>query len=287
VRKRAEQMPERRQGELLLLFLTMIWGTTFITTRTALNGVSPLVLLGLRFSIGFVILFVVFIRRMLRVTRMDLWAGFVLSVIFFIGNALQTTGLKYTSAGISGFITAMSVVLVPPIAAVILREKARLSAIFGIGLATVGLALLLLGDSLNISLGDTLTLGCAVAFAFHIVFVTKYAPQTEPTVIVAVQLAISAAASFIMAAFTQTLQAPSTDALLVAIYLGVAATALGFVLQVYGQRKTTATRAALIFTMEPVFAAFFAYIVAGETLTQRGLVGCLLILVGILASELL
>ena len=287
MRKRVDQLPEQRQGELLLLLLTVIWGTTFITTRTALEGVSPFMLLGLRFSIGFAVLFVIFFRRMLRITRLDLWAGFVLGVIFFAGNAFQTTGLMYTSAGVSGFITAMSVVMVPPIAAVVLRERPRPSAIIGILLATTGLALLSLNESLTIGLGDILTLGCAVAFAFHIVYTTKYGLQTEPTVMVAVQLGISAVAAFAFAAFTHTLQAPSTEALLAATYLGFAATAFAFVLQVYGQRKTTATRAALIFTMEPVFAALFAYMIAGEVLTPRGLVGCVLIMVGMLASELL
>lgn len=277
---------EQRQGELQLLLLTVIWGTTFIVTRTTLNAVSPFMLLGLRFSIGFLVIFVLFFRRMRRVTRLDMQAGLVLGVIFFVGNALQTTGLRYTSAGVSGFITALSVVMVPPLATLVLRERPRWSAIIGIVLATSGLALLSLNENLTIGLGDLLTLGCAVAFAFHITYVSKYGPHTEPTVIVAIQLALSALAAFVMAALTGTIEMPSGDVLLTATYLGLLATALAFVLQVYGQRKTTATRAALIFTMEPVFAAFFAYLVAGEVLSERGLVGCVLILVGMIVAEL-
>jgi drug/metabolite transporter (DMT)-like permease len=279
--------PGQRQAELGLLFLTVIWGTTFITTRLALNDVTPLMLLGMRFAIGFVVLFVLFFRRMLRVNRRDVIAGVVLGILFFIGNVLQTTGLKYTSAGISGFITAMSVVMVPVFAGAILHEKARPSAVIGIVLATIGLALLSLNGSVGMGLGDLLTLGCAVAFAFHIVYTTKYGPRTEPVVIVAIQLLIGTVASFGLVALTETVPVLTQSAIMAAIYLGLMATAFAFVMQVYGQRKTTATRAALIYTMEPVFAAFFAYVIAGETLGERGILGCVLILVGMVVAELL
>jgi drug/metabolite transporter (DMT)-like permease len=280
-------LSRQRQAELSLVFLTMIWGTTFIATRTALSGISPLMLLGIRFAVGFIALFVLFFPRMRRITRMDVRAGLVLGILFFVGNVLQTTGLKYTTAGVSGFITALSVVMVPPIALVVLKEKPRIGALVGVILAMIGLALLTLGDGLSAGLGELLTVGCAIAFAFHIVYVTKYGSVTEPTVMVAVQLGLSAIAAFAMAGLTGTAAAPSPAALKAAIYLGLVATAFAFVMQVYAQRLTTATRAALIFTLEPVFAAIFAYLVAGEVIGPRGLAGCALILIGTLVAELL
>jgi len=278
---------QQRKAELTLVFLTMIWGTTFIATRIALTEISPLMLLGIRFTIGFLALFILFFPRMRRITRMDVRAGIVLGLLFFVGNVLQTTGLKYTTAGVSGFITALSVVMVPPIALVVLKEKPRAGAIVGVILAIIGLAFLTLGDSLSAGIGELLTVGCAIAFAFHIVYVTKYGALTEPTVMVAVQLGLSAVAAFAMAGLTGTVATPSPAALKAGIYLGLAATAFAFVVQVYAQRLTTATRAALIYTMEPVFAALFAYLIAGEVIGPRGLVGCALILAGTLIAELL
>jgi len=277
---------DQRKGEVLLLLLTVIWGTTFITTRTALNNITPFMLLGLRFSIGLAVLGVVFFRRLLRITRREVWAGSVLGLVFFLGNALQTSGLKYTSASVSGFLTALSVVIVPGIAFFVLRERLRVGALVGVVLATIGLALLSLTDQLTIGYGDLLTVGCAVAFAFHIVYVTKYAAQAEPVGMVIVQLAIAAVLSFACAALTEPIQPLNMETLFPAFYLGIMATAVAFVGQVYGQRKTTATRAALIYTMEPVFAAFFAYLVAGEMIGPRGLVGCIFILAGMLIAEL-
>ena len=280
-------LSQQRQAELSLVFLTMIWGTTFIATRTALAGVSPLMLLGIRFAVGFITLFVLFFPRMRRITRMDVRAGLVLGILFFVGNVLQTTGLKYTTAGVSGFITALSVVMVPPIALVVLKEKPRIGAVVGVILAIIGLGLLTLGDGLSAGLGELLTVGCAIAFAFHIVYVTKYGSVTEPTVMVAVQLGLSAIAAFAMAGLTGTAAAPSAAALRAGIYLGLVATAFAFVVQVYAQRMTTATRAALIYTLEPVFAVIFAYLVAGEVIGPRGLAGCALILIGTLVAELM
>ena len=277
---------QQRQAELMLLFLTMIWGSSFIVIRIALPYVGTFTLLSIRFIIGFVALFAIFFGRMRRITHADVKAGVILGCMFFLGNALQTSGLRSTNAGVSGFITALSVVMVPPIALIVLRQRPSTGAIIGIVLAAVGLALLTLNESLTLGYGELLTLGCAVVFALHIVYTSKYAAHTEPTVMVAVQLVLASVAAVIMAATTESIGVLSNEVLLAGLYLGLLPTAFCFVLQVYGQRITTATRAALMFTAEPVFAALFAFLVAGEVLSPRGLVGCVLILGGMLAAEL-
>ncbi len=278
---------EQRQAELALLLTTVIWGSTFIIIRTTLGGVGPFTLLALRFVIGFAALFFLFINRMRHITWIDVRAGLLLGLLFFAGNALQTSGLQYTTASVSGFITALSVVMVPPIALVVLRQRPTRGAIIGVILATIGLALLSLNDNFTLGYGDLLTLGCAVVFALHIVFTARYAVRTEPTVMVAVQLALAAVASMVFAGATETVVWPlSREVWLVALYLGLLPTAFCFVVQVYGQRRTSAARTALIFTAEPVFAALFAFLVAGELLSPRGLVGCVLILAGVLVAEL-
>jgi drug/metabolite transporter (DMT)-like permease len=277
---------QQRQAELGLLLTTVIWGSTFILIRNILPSVGPFTLLALRFVIGFAALFLLFMGRMRRITRRDVKAGVILGLLFFAGNALQTSGLQYTSAGVSGFITALSVVMVPPFALLVLRQRSTRGAVVGVVLATIGLALLSLNDNLSLGYGDLLTLGCAVVFAFHIVYTAKYAMQTEPTVMVAVQLALSSLAAIVFAGATETIGPISQDVLLAAIYLGLFPTAVCFVMQVYAQRRTSAARTALIFTMEPVFAALFAFLVAGEMISPRGLVGCVFILGAMLAAEL-
>ena len=277
---------EQHQAELALLLTTVIWGSTFIIIRNILGGVGPFTLLTLRFLIGFAALFVIFFNRMRRITFIDIRAGVLLGALFFAGNALQTSGLQYTTASVSGFITALSVVMVPPIALFILRQRPTRGAVIGVIVATVGLSLLSLNDNLTLGYGDLLTLGCAVVFALHIVLTAKYAVRTEPTVMVAVQLALAAVLSFLFAVTTETIGPITNDVLMVALYLGLLPTAFCFVVQVYGQRRTSAARTALIFTAEPVFAALFAFLVAGEMLGARGLVGCGFILGGVLVAEL-
>ncbi len=270
----------------MLLFLTMFWGSSFIVIRITLPYVGTFSLLAMRFVIGFVALFIIFFSRMRRITIADVKAGILLGALFFLGNALQTSGLRYTNAGVSGFITALSVVMVPPVALIVLRQRPTRGAVIGIVLATVGLGMLTLNDSLTLGPGEWLTLGCTIVFALHIVYTSKYALLTEPTVMVAVQLALSAVAALSLAGATETIAALPNEVWLAALFLGLFPTALCFVMQVYGQRMTTAARAALMFTAEPVFAAAFAFLVAGEVLSPRGIAGCALILGGMLTAEL-
>ena len=123
---------QQRQAEIALLLTTTIWGSTFILIRNILPAVGPFTLLALRFVIGFAALFFLFFGRMRQITRTDVKAGFILGLLFFAGNAFQTSGLQYTSAGVSGFITALSVVMVPPFALIILRQRPTKGAVIGI-----------------------------------------------------------------------------------------------------------------------------------------------------------
>ncbi len=281
-------MARRRQilADLALLLLALVWGSTFVLVKDSVTLVGPFTLLALRFLVALISLLPFAVVRW-RGSRRDLCAGALIGVWLFSGYAFQTVGLQYTLAGISAFITGLSVVIVPFLALPLLRQRPTLGAGIGIVLATVGLGLLSLRSDLSLGYGDLLTVACAFSFALHITFVSKYAPAGDPLLLTTSQVAVAAAASLVAAGSSEWIPVPFPTAVtLAAIFLGLVATAFAFLVQVSVQRFTSATHTALIFTMEPVFGALFAYLLAGEVLNERGVVGCALILAGMIAAEL-
>jgi drug/metabolite transporter (DMT)-like permease len=202
-------------------------------------------------------------------------------------------GLLYTTSSKAGFITGLSVVLVPLFTFLLLRQKVTWTAVVGALAAAVGLYLLTLNQSLQFNLGDLLVFGCAICFALQIVFTGKYAPQFPALPLAIVQLGTVALLSWGYAFFFEEWQlAFSAQAMLTPdvawglFITAIPATALAFLAQTAFQKQTTPTRVALIFALEPVFAALTAYVWVNEVLTIRQLVGCALIFSGMILAEL-
>jgi len=194
-------------------------------------------------------------------------------------------GLRTTTASKAGFLTGLSVVLVPLLSALLLRQFPTLIAWLAAFLATLGLALLSLPVGQSLAPGDGLVLGCALMFAIHILLVDRYAPRHDPLALSAVQIGPVALLSGLVSLLVEPLPARLSPVVWGALlFTALLATALALVLQVAAQRRTPAHRAALLLTLEPVFAVFTAYFV-GERLTARGLVGCGLILVAMVVAE--
>jgi len=273
-------------ADLSLLLVTAIWGTTFVVVKDTLQVLPPFTLIALRFTFAVVALALLFGRRLRGISWTDVRSGMLVGVFLFVGFATQTLGLQLSPASTSAFITGLSVVLVPLVALVWLKHRPATGAIVGVAAAAIGLGLLTIKDSLSFAPGDTLTFGCAVAFAFHIVAVGKFAPKMDALVLTLVQLAFTGLLSWGVAL---TVEHPTIvwtpGLLLVLLYMGVVATGLVFCIQNVAQRFTPATHTALIFTMEPVFAAFFAFIWLGEQMGGRAGFGAVLILAGMLAAE--
>ena len=212
-----------------------------------------------------------------------------IGLTLFVGYAAQIVGLQFTTAARSGFITGLAVVLVPVGALIILRQRPSLGAWAGVGLAAVGLFLLSWpgweGTSATVLRGDLITVLCAAAYALQIVLMGKYAPRMEAMSLATIQLAVVAVLSGIVSLTEPpTLDVPPWLAANV-VFLALGATALAFVVQSKAQRFTSSIHVALIFAMEPVFAALFSWIMTGEVLTGRSLLGCALILSGMLVAE--
>jgi drug/metabolite transporter (DMT)-like permease len=280
-------MPARLGADLGLLLVTAIWGATFVMVKEALAGAGPLTFVALRFSLAAAVILPLLQLRPQPPSWRLARAGALIGFFLFAGYALQTAGLQFTSASKAGFITGLSVVIVPLLEALNLRRPPTRSTLAGVVLATLGLALLTLGGDLAVELGDLLVLGCALAFALHILSVDRYAGHHDPLALTSAQIVPAALLTSLGAlAFEQPTAAQLLAVLPAALFTGLFATVAAFYLQTLAQRFTTPTHTALIFTMEPVFAGLFAYLVAGEQLGPAALTGCGLILVGMLVAQL-
>jgi len=287
---------KRYIADALLLTVTFVWGATFILVQDAISMIPVFPFLAIRFGVsGLLMLAVCLLHPALRrvLAARNLWlSGMILGVWLFAGYAFQTLGLLYTSAAQAGFITGLSVVLVPILAALLLRHKTDRSTWFGVAIAIVGLFLLSYHKSTGINRGDALVFLCAVSFALQIVLVGRYAPQFSALPLATVQiLTVGVLSAMVTIAYppqwkqaAQTLFAPAVfNALWICILL---ATVIAYFAQTAFQKFTTPTRTALIFSMEPVFAALTAYLWAKQGLGPAALFGCALILLGMLASEI-
>jgi drug/metabolite transporter (DMT)-like permease len=278
------------RADLALVFITLIWGATFVVVKQALEDSSTLLFLALRFSLATVALGLVFRPLPSKFSRSKplLAGGVAAGVCLFGGYVLQTAGLRYTTPSKSAFITGLSIVMVPVLAALVQRRMPHPREALGVVVATGGMALLTLpGQSLRIGKGDLLTLGCAAAFAVHILVVGHYAPRLGFQGLTLVQIATAAGlalASFWWAETPLIRWRPGVVAAL--LVTGLLATALAFGVQAWAQQYTTPTRTALIFALEPVFAWVTSFLLTGELLSRHGILGAALILSGILLVEL-
>lgn len=269
-----------------LALVTLIWGLTFVIVKDAVAQVPVMTFLAWRFGVGAVALLPLSFRGLRKAGRREWIAGALIGASLFAGYVLQTAGLQWTTASKTGFITGLYVPLVPLFAWPLMREKPSRNAVVGLILATVGLALLSLRGDLRVEKGDLLVLGCAVAFAWQVVLIAYFAPSMPALTLAQVQIAVVAVASALVAALAGEQLAPLPRAVWGAVaFNGVLATSVALALQNYLQGKTSATHAALIFVLEPVFAAMFGWLLAGETLDLRGWVGSAMILAGMIVGQ--
>ena len=284
-------MTRATKAHILLVLVTAVWGATFVLIKRALDDVSPLLFNAVRMSLAAVLLALVYARHFRQMTAASVRAGLVVGVCLWLGYEFQTTGLVYTTPSKSAFLTAVSVVLVPLFLALIFHRK-RIPAwtLIGVGAAFAGLYLLTIpaGEGFGgVNAGDVLTMGCAVAFAFHIIFLGRATGQHRFEQISVLQTITAAVLMLVSIPILETPRVVWSQELLVAILItGAIGTAAAFSIQAWAQQFTPPTHTALIFSLEPVFAAITSYFVLHERLGWRGTLGAVLIVGGVLASEL-
>lgn len=276
------------QAEIYLLGIVVIWGSTFAIIKGILDQIMPFTFLAYRFFWAAFILGLIFWKRLKNIDKIILGKGFLIGIFLFLGFTFQTVGLKYTTATKAGFITGLSVILVPIISHFFIREKISKNSIIGVILAVIGLWFLNYNSSFIFNFGDFLVLLCAVSFAMHIISVGLYARKVDYVLLVIVQLTTVFVLSFLMALFFERpgihLYYPSGVWWSI-ILTGIFATALAFYMQNKFQRYSTATKTAIIFSGEPIFGAIFAYLLLGEKVGLIAWIGGLLIIFGMIISQ--
>ncbi len=283
----------RWTADLALAITALVWGATFVIVKQALVEISTMYFLALRFALASACMLLIFLPGFKHSNKTEIWrglrGGIAAGVFLWAGYVLQSFGLKYTTAGNSGFLTGLYIVLVPLISAAFYRRWPQARELAGIGIATAGMIVMTVPDldkHLRINRGDLLTIGCAAAFACHLL-VLGYFSQREYFPAVALgQIACTAVLSAACLAFEPPRAVWSGTVISTICVTAIFATALAFALQTWAQQYTTATRTALIFALEPVFALAAAVSIGGERLTVAALAGGALILAGILAVEL-
>jgi drug/metabolite transporter (DMT)-like permease len=272
----------------LLVLVTMIWGSTFLITQHTIKLTGPFTFLALRFSIGALILALIFHKRLAQITCTELLSGSIIGLFLFGTYALQTTSLQYTTTSKAGFITGIYVPLVAILAVPMLRQKPTLGGIVGIMLSVAGLVLVSINSSFQftIGLGEILVIGGAIASALHVIFISKFAPGVDAINLAIVQIGVTAVLSFIaMPIAREAFVLPPLPVWGSALFMGMAATAFALAVMNRVQQFVSSTQATLIYALELVWIGMLGSL-AGEQLSLFAWIGCGCILLGMFTAEL-
>lgn len=289
-------------GEAAMLIVTLLWGATFVIVKESIQDISTMLFIALRFTIAGVFLIPIFLKLRKEFTKEVFIAGSIIGLLLFSGFATQTVGLKFTTATKSGFLTGSAVIMVPFLQFFIEKRKPSAGAIIGVILVFIGI-LLLSSDSNsifsifeefkeNFNTGDFLTLLCALSFAFYIIYIDVFTKRHNFWLLVIMQVGVTGALAFMFSFFgsvagLEKVRVEITNYLLFGLfYTSIFATLITTVLQTKYQKLITPTKAGIIFSLEPVFAAIFAFFLLNEKITNLGYVGAALIFAGLIISEL-
>lgn len=298
-------IPKARRAEFALFLVVVVWGATFVSVQKAIAEIPVHSFHVLRFGVASLILLPILLVRRARSPQRKksdpkiLWkAGLLTGISLWLGYTFQTTGLMYTTPAHSGFLTGLSVVVVPPLAFLFLKEKMNRGVLSGVLLAAAGLGLMTFGGEaqlndpspkLDIVRGDMISFGCTIAFAFQIIFKARWASQLSALALTTVEIGTVFLLSLIAALTLETI--PDYTQLSMTVWsavalTGILATAAAFLIQTWAQKSTTAVSTAVVFAMEPVMAALFSWWLIGELLSWTAACGGLLMIIGMLTAEL-
>lgn len=276
-------------GDAMLLTTALVWGMAFVAQRIGMDFVGPFTFNGIRFALGAGALVPIAIRlRPLAVEhrRAHFLSGGVAGLVLFVAASFQQIGLVHTTAGNAGFITGLYVVLVPLIGLGVARRIGALRWI-AVGLAAIGLYLLSVTREFSVNPGDLWVMGSALFFAIHVHLIDRSAAGVSVLWFSIIQYIMVAAASLLVAAVTETVSVAALRGALPAIlYGGLGSISIAYTLQVIGQRRAEPSHAAIILSLEGSFAALGGWLILGEVLTVRAGFGCLLLLSGMILSQL-
>ena len=283
------------RGSLLLLLGSVIWGAAFVAQRVGMDHMEPFSFNGIRMLLAAAVMTPVTLlteRKKSPETAPDpkdqRRAGLLCGVMLFAASSLQQMGLVTTTAGKAGFITALYVVLVPVAAWLLFRKNPGRIIWLGVALAVVALYFLCIpAEGFTLQGGDLLEFGCAVCYTVQILCVDHYAPKVSGVRLARDEFLITGVLSLLIALFTETMTWEGIrEALIPLLYSGIMSSAVGFTLQIIGQRDTDPTVASLLMCLESVFAVLTGAIILGEKMTVRETVGCVMMFSAVILAQL-
>lgn len=281
------------RADLLMLITAMIWGSGFVAQRIGMDNIGPFLFTGLRFALGAIVLLPLLLQQGRGPARHEpflkrgmLLGGLYMGLALTLGINLQQVGLLFTSVTNSGFITGLYVIVVP-LLGLIIGQRTGMGTWMGAILAVVGMALLSIGDDFTVASGDWIQLAGAFVWGVHVLLVSFFVGRHDAIRLAFVQFVTCAVLSLILAAvFEETSLNSIWLAMPAVIYGGVFAVGVGYTLQVVAQKHAIASHAAIILSLEAVFAAIAGALFLDESLSMRGYLGCTLMFIGMLAAQL-
>ncbi len=287
------------KGNLILMMTAIIWGISFVSQRTGMEYIEPNTFNGIRTWLGCAVLIpFILVRERTKSTEAKvaeqqkgkalLFGGIVCGCLLCLASTLQTYGMKYTTAGKSGFITAMYMILVPFLG-LFFKKRPSLIAVFSAVVALGGLSLLCLtgGDMQKINFGDVLTLICALVFAFHILVIDYFSPQVDGVKLACLQFFVSGAINIVLMLVLET---PRLSLILqcatAILYSGVMSCGVAYTLQIVGQKYTDPTSASILMSLESVFAVLAGAVLLHERMNGMEILGCILMFAAILLVQM-
>ncbi len=281
-------MNHSRKADVFLILMTLIWGGTFVSIKSALVYISPLLLMAFRFSSAFIFFIILNPVKLSILNKSVLLRGFALGILMFLGYGLQTVGLNYTTASRSGFITYFYALLVPVFQFMILRKKPLVINLLGLALAFSGLTLITGGlDSASMNRGDMLTLLSAASYGIYVVLLNLWSNDEDAAVLTGIQLLITALISF---AVSPILEEPFFHSSFTLwgnlLYLSLLGSVVAVYIMTRFQTYISPTRAAILYSLEPVFSVILAVLILKEHFSILQFGGACLIITGVLMSEI-
>lgn len=281
-------MSSKFKGSLLLILAAMIWGSSFIVMKSAVDFLTPNVLLFIRFSLATIIMVIMFYKYVKDTSFKDLKGGMITGACLFSAYLVQTLGLTMTTPGKNAFLTAVYCAIVPFLVWIIYHKRpdnynfiAALLCVFGVGFVSLD------GD-LSINMGDLLTLVGGLFYAFHILAIKKYSKEMHPIKLTTLQFAMTAVLAFFGSLFFEdisVIKQIDNSIILQIGYLAFFATAITLLCQNVGQNLVSECNAAILLSLESVFGVIFSVLLYGEILTLKVFSGFILIFIAIIISE--
>lgn len=284
------------KSNLLLLLTAVIWGFAFVAQRAGMEYIGPFTFNTARFAIGGIsIIPLLIINQRKKIgkekflplnDKIFLIGGLSAGTVLFLGATFQQGGLVYTDAGKAGFITGFYVILVP-ILGLFIKQKTSLLTWLGAIVAIIGLYFLSVNETFETNLGDILVLIGAFFWAIQILVIGFYSTKVDPFLLAFSQFLVCAILSFITAIFSETIILHNIySAYIPILYAGLFSVGIAFTIQVVAQREANPANAAIIMSLEAVFAVIGGWLILNESIDIRGLIGCILMFVGMILSQL-